>query len=138
LCVALRRQEQVVLSEYDLDNSPEELRQALAKAEVVFHLAGVNRPKEVTEYQTGNAGFTVELCSILRSLKRAPKVVMTSSIQADLDNPYGMSKRQAEEALRGYAATAGAEAVVYRLKNLFGKWCRPNYNSVTATFCSNA
>ena len=137
LCAALRRQEHVALSEYDLDDSPEELRRALAKAEVVFHLAGVNRPKEVTEFETGNAGFTIELCSILRSLKRAPKIVLTSSIQAELDNPYGVSKRQAEEALRDYAAATGAETVVYRLKNLFGKWSRPNYNSVTATFCHN-
>jgi UDP-2-acetamido-2,6-beta-L-arabino-hexul-4-ose reductase len=137
LCVALRRQERVALSEYDLDNSAEELRRALAEADVIFHLAGVNRPKEVTEYQTGNADFTVELCSTLRSLGRSPKIVLASSIQAELDNPYGVSKRQAEEALREYAAATGAEAVAHRLKNLFGKWCRPNYNSVTATFCYN-
>ncbi len=137
LGAALRRQEQVVLYEYDLGNSPEELRQALTTAEIVFHLAGVNRPKEITEYQTGNVGFTAELCSILRGLKRAPKIVFTSSIQAELDNPYGISKREAEDALRDYATVAGAEVAVYRLKNLFGKWCKPNYNAVTATFCYN-
>jgi UDP-2-acetamido-2,6-beta-L-arabino-hexul-4-ose reductase len=137
LGVALRRQVNAVLNEYDLGNSPEELRQALVTADVIFHLAGVNRPEDVTEYQTGNAGFTVELCSALRSLQRAPKIVFASSIQAELDNPYGASKRAAEATLQEFATASGAECVVYRFKNLFGKWCRPNYNSVIATFCYN-
>ena len=137
LGVALRQQADVVLNEYDLGNSPEELRQALATAEVIFHLAGVNRPEDVIKFQTGNAGFTVELCSTLRSLQRAPKIVFTSSIQAELDNPYGTSKRAAEATLQEFVAATGAECVVYRLKNLFGKWCQPKYNSVIATFCYN-
>jgi UDP-2-acetamido-2,6-beta-L-arabino-hexul-4-ose reductase len=138
LCVALRQQAQVVLYEVDLDNSPEELQQALRVADVVFHLAGVNRPKEEKEYQTGNAGFTSKICSTLETLARAPKIVFSSSIQAELGNPYGASKLAAEEILRNFAAGSGSECVVYRLKNLFGKWCRPNYNAVTATFCYNA
>jgi UDP-2-acetamido-2,6-beta-L-arabino-hexul-4-ose reductase len=137
LCVALRQQTQVVLSEYDLDNSPNELQRALRVADVIFHLAGINRPKEVAEYQTGNAGFTFELCSTLKDLARAPKIVFSSSIQAKSENPYGASKRAAEDILKDFAASSGSECAVYRFKNLFGKWCRPNYNAVTATFCYN-
>jgi UDP-2-acetamido-2,6-beta-L-arabino-hexul-4-ose reductase len=97
----------------------------------------VNRPKHVAEFQTGNADFTQQICQTLRERGRRPKLVLSSSIQADLDNPYGQSKRAAEEIVRRYAEQTGAPGVVYRLKNLFGKWCRPNYNSVTATFCHN-
>lgn len=137
LCVALRQQKQVVLYEYDLGNTLEELRQALTVADIIFHLAGVNRPEDVSEYKTVNAGFTEELCTLLQSLQRRPKIVFSSSIQAELENPYGASKYKAEEILREFSQNSGAECVVYRLKNLFGKWCRPNYNAVTATFCYN-
>lgn len=137
LCAALRRQAQVVLYEYDLDGSPEELQQYLGVADVIFHLAGVNRPKEEQEFKSGNAGFTAEICSALRTLGRAPKLILSSSVQASLDNPYGRSKLAAEEVLKGFAADTEAECVVYRLYNLFGKWCRPNYNAATATFCYN-
>jgi UDP-2-acetamido-2,6-beta-L-arabino-hexul-4-ose reductase len=137
LCVALRQLKQVVLFEYDLDNSPEDLHRALSVAEVVFHLAGVNRPRDVSEYQVGNAGSTNDLCLQLSSLQRAPKIVFSSSIQAEQDNPYGKSKVDAEAILREYAQSSGAECVIYRLKNLFGKWGKPNYNAVTATFCYN-
>lgn len=137
LCSVLRRMETVALSEIDVDNSDADLEKALQAADVVYHLAGVNRPKDDAEFQTGNAGSTEQVCDLLRRQGRTPKVVLTSSIQADLDNPYGRSKREAEEALARFAGETGAECVVYRLKNLFGKWCRPNYNSVTATFCHN-
>ncbi len=137
LSLALRQQKELGLYGYDLENSPEELRKALAAADVIFHLAGVNRPKEDNEFETGNAGFTSELCDLLGSQHRTPKIVLSSSIQAEKNNPYGKSKREAEEILRKFAEDSGAECVVYRLKNLFGKWCRPNYNSVTATFCHN-
>ncbi len=137
LCAALRRQSGVVLSEYDLDSSPEELQRALAAADVIFHLAGVNRPRDESEFQAGNAGFTAQICSALQALGRAPKLVFSSSLQAGLDNPYGRSKLAAEALLRDFAAASAAECVVYRLYNLFGKWCRPNYNAVTATFCYN-
>jgi UDP-2-acetamido-2,6-beta-L-arabino-hexul-4-ose reductase len=138
LCVALRQDAQVDLYEFDLDNSPKELQQAMNVADVIFHLAGVNRPKEESEYQSGNAGFTSRICSALQTLGRAPKIVFSSSIQAELANPYGASKLAAEEILRDFSAGSGSECVVYRFKNLFGKWCRPNYNAVTATFCYNA
>lgn len=137
LCLALRRREEVSLVAYDLENTSDDLRLALSQADMVFHLAGINRPMDDAEYTSGNAGFTHEICAILESLHRAPKIVLTSSTQAELDNPYGTSKRGAEEVLREFAAHTGAVCVVYRLTNLFGKWCRPNYNSVTATFCYN-
>jgi UDP-2-acetamido-2,6-beta-L-arabino-hexul-4-ose reductase len=137
LSVALRRKKDIALLEFDLGNKVEDLRQFLATADIIFHLAGVNRPKDIKEYESGNIGFSSEICKILQDLKRAPKIVFSSSIQAELDNPYGASKRAAEEALRAFAESTGVECVIYRLKNLFGKWCRPNYNSVTATYCYN-
>jgi UDP-2-acetamido-2,6-beta-L-arabino-hexul-4-ose reductase len=118
-------------------DSGDDLRRALAEADVIFHLAGVNRPQHPSEFDTGNCGFTEMLVSMLRELGRVPKIVFSSSIQASLDNPYGASKARAEQVLREFAAETGASVRIYRLRNLFGKWCRPNYNSVTATFCHN-
>lgn len=137
LCVELSRRKDVELVRFDVDDSDSLLHAALAKADVIFHLAGVNRPKDLDDFRKGNAAFTEALCRKLIALGRAPKIVLSSSIQAEQANPYGASKRAAEESLRIYAQQTGAAAVVHRLKNLFGKWCRPNYNSVTATFCHN-
>ncbi|MBW2607830.1 MAG: NAD-dependent epimerase/dehydratase family protein [Deltaproteobacteria bacterium] len=137
LCAVLSRREDIELYEYDVNNKPEDLDSALGKVDHIIHLAGVNRPKNPDEFETGNTGSLKEICSKLQELGRTPKIVLSSSIQANLDNPYGVSKRRAEEALQRFAENAGAECVVYRFKNLFGKWCRPNYNSVTATFCHN-
>jgi len=137
LCIELARRPEVRLFRYDVDSESDELHRGLAAADFVLHLAGVNRPKNVEEFQLGNAGLTQEICSKLVELGRTPRIVFSSSIQADRDNPYGQSKRAAEEALQQYCATDGRTCVIYRLKNLFGKWCRPNYNSVTATFCHN-
>jgi len=137
LCVALKRRKDLLLSEYDLNNSPEDLRRFLESVDVIYHLAGVNRPEDSSEYETGNAGFVLEICSILAGLNRAPKIIFASSIQVGLDNPYASSKWNAEDALRAFSERTHAACVVYRLNNLFGKWCRPNYNSVTATFCHN-
>ena len=133
----LRQREDVELYEYDVNNKPEDLDSALGKIDCIIHLAGVNRPKNQDEFKTGNVGLTEEICGKLRKLGRAPKIILSSSIQAELDNPYGVSKRLAEEALQRFAEDTGAECVVHRFKNLFGKWCRPDYNSVTATFCHN-
>jgi UDP-2-acetamido-2,6-beta-L-arabino-hexul-4-ose reductase len=121
----------------DIQTPEDKYRLALGKAEVIYHLAGVNRPERVEEYDSGNHGFTAAMCAELLRLGRAPKIVFSSSIQAALDNPYGRSKRQAEEALIAFAETSGAAVAIYRLPNVFGKWCRPNYNSVVATFCHN-
>jgi UDP-2-acetamido-2,6-beta-L-arabino-hexul-4-ose reductase len=97
----------------------------------------VNRPEKPEDFQTGNAGFTSEICENLVKLGRRPCLVLSSSIQAALDNAYGQSKRGAETAVESWARQHEASAVIFRLKNVFGKWCRPNYNSVTATFCHN-
>lgn len=137
VCAALRGSENIEVFEYDLDSAPSDLPGYLQVADVVVHLAGVNRPESSDEYWTGNAGFTADICGHLLATGRSPKILLSSSIQAEMDNPYGASKLGAEEELRRYCAGAGAEGVVFRLKNLFGKWCRPNYNSATATFCYN-
>ena len=137
LCAVLRRHEDVELYKYDLNSDISELYEALQQVDCIIHLAGVNRPEHPKEFETGNAGSLKEICSKLQELGRAPKIILSSSIQAVLDNPYGVSKRLAEEELQRFSADTGAECVVYRFKNLFGKWCRPDYNSVTATFCHN-
>ncbi len=123
--------------EYDLDTAPALLERWCAECDFVYHLAGVNRPKEQSEFMEGNFGFTDTLLSLLEANKNCCPVLLSSSIQAELDNPYGRSKLAGEELLRNYGARTGAKVLIYRLPNLFGKWCRPNYNSVTATFCHN-
>jgi UDP-2-acetamido-2,6-beta-L-arabino-hexul-4-ose reductase len=110
---------------------------ALGAADFVFHLAGVNRPADPADFATQNAGLTQEICSELSSAGRRATLVFASSTQAALDNPYGRSKRQAEEFVKEYARSAGSRVHVCRLTNLFGKWARPHYNSVVATFCHN-
>ena len=125
------------ISAFDRDDPPERLHAALAEADLVVHLAGINRPQSEEEFQTGNVDLTVDVCNRLLGGGRSATILLASSIQAALNNAYGNSKRQAEEAVRDYAARSGAPAIIYRFKNVFGKWCRPNYNSVVATFCHN-
>lgn len=137
LTAHLQACEGCVVTLFDVDNSPDDLRAGLETAEIVYHLAGVNRPRFTEEFEIGNAEVTRDICRTLRELGRTPVIVMSSSIQADLDNPYGISKRNAEDALHEFAAQSGARIRIYRLKNVFGKWCKPNYNSVVATFCHN-
>jgi UDP-2-acetamido-2,6-beta-L-arabino-hexul-4-ose reductase len=119
------------------DQTPAQLVDALSSCDFVFHLAGVNRPETEAEFQSGNAGFTDRLCTALAAGGRPVPVVMSSSTQAALDNPYGRSKLAAEERLRRYGRETGARTYVFRLTNVFGKWARPNYNSAVATFCHN-
>ncbi|GAB3415079.1 NAD-dependent epimerase/dehydratase family protein [Massilia agilis] len=107
------------------------------QADFVFHLAGVNRPQNEAEFAEGNCDLTRTLCNALRESGRVIPVVYASSIQAERDNPYGASKRGAEDALCALAASTGQAIHIYRLPNVFGKWCRPYYNSVVATFCHN-
>ena len=121
----------------DREDSAKDLKKWLLAADVIFHLAGINRPGDPADFERSNTGLTEQVCRFLKKYERAPKIVFTSSIQAQLDNPYGVSKAKAENALRQFAAETGACVRIYRLKNLFGKWCRPNYNSVVATFCYN-
>ena len=114
-----------------------ELDAFCAKADFVFHLAGVNRPQREEEFLEGNRDFTRELLSALERHGNTCPVLLASSVQAERDNPYGRSKRAGEELVAAHGEKTGAKTVIYRLPNLFGKWCRPNYNSVVATFCHN-
>ena len=126
--------------EYDIDSTPEQLDRYCAKADFVFNLAGVNRPKEQSEFMKGNFGFASTLLELLKKHQNACPVMLASSIQATLigrygESDYGKSKLAGEELFFQYAKDTGAKVLVYRFPNLFGKWCRPNYNSAVATFC---
>ncbi len=123
--------------EYDVDSNPDDLELYCRTADFVFNLAGVNRPQNQDEFMKGNFGFASTLLDTLKKYNNTCPVMISSSIQAELDNPYGESKRAGEELMFGYAEETGAKVLVYRFPNLFGKWCRPNYNSVVATFCNN-
>lgn len=119
-------------------NTPADALEALlSRAEFIFHLAGVNRPQDPSEFTSGNVDFTANVCKVLRRHGRQAPVVFSSSIQATLDSPYGRSKQAAEQVLLRHAAECGGPVHVYRLPNVFGKWARPNYNSAVATFCHN-
>jgi UDP-2-acetamido-2,6-beta-L-arabino-hexul-4-ose reductase len=113
------------------------LEALVSRADLVFHLAGVNRPQDPSEFTSGNVDFTARLCELLRRHRRKAAVVFSSSIQAALDNPYGRSKEAAEQVLLRHALEGGGPVHIYRLPNVFGKWARPNYNSAVATFCHN-
>lgn len=123
--------------EYDSDSTIDQLKEYTKDCEFVFHLAGVNRPKDEKEFMEGNFGFTSDLLRELKANQNKAAVLITSSIQAELDNPYGRSKKAGEDLLFDYQKTTGADVYIYRLPNVFGKWCRPNYNSAVATFCHN-
>lgn len=122
---------------FDIDTEKALLDEYTKNCEFVFHLAGVNRPKDEKEFMEGNFGFTSELLKLLKKNNNKAPILITSSIQAERDNPYGNSKRAGEELMFGYSNETSAKAIVYRLPNLFGKWSRPNYNTVVATFCHN-
>ena len=121
----------------DMPHTEEELLAAAAEADFVFHLAGVNRPTDPADFQKGNADFTRQLLTLLKERGKRPPVLLSSSIQAALENPYGQSKLSAEQAVADYGRKTGAAVYLYRLPNVFGKWSRPNYNSAVATFCHN-
>ena len=113
------------------------LQAALGSADFVFHLAGANRPVDPSEFTEVNARFTAAVCAALRATGRPVPIIYSSSTQASLETPYGRSKRAGEVEVERYGAATGSRAVVLRLPNVFGKWCRPNYNSMVATFCHN-
>ena len=127
--------------EYDIDTEKALLDSFCEKADFVFNLAGVNRPKETAEFMQGNFGFASELLDTLKKHNNTCSVMLSSSIQATLigryDSDYGRSKKMGEELFFKYSEETGAKVLVYRFPNLFGKWCRPNYNSAVATFCNN-
>lgn len=123
--------------EYDLDSSINDLEYYAKNCEFVFHLAGVNRPKDIKEFDEGNFGFTSLLLENLKKYENKSPIMLSSSIQAELDNPYGKSKKAGEDLLINYGMKNDIDVYVYRFPNVFGKWCRPNYNSVIATFSYN-
>ena len=128
--------------EYDIDNTEVELEEFCKKADFVFNLAGVNRPKDSSEFMKGNFGFGEKLLTLLKKYKNNCPVMLSSSVQATLEgryagSEYGKSKLAGEELFKDYGKETGARVLIYRFSNLFGKWCRPNYNSAVATFCNN-
>ncbi|MCR4591324.1 MAG: NAD-dependent epimerase/dehydratase family protein [Lachnospiraceae bacterium] len=125
------------ISEYTLDSSGDDLKRYCGECGFVFHLAGVNRPKDVSEFMTGNAGFTEQVLHCLSDAGNTVPLVLSSSIQAGLNNDYGISKRAAENAVFEYGKENDVPVYVYRFPNLFGRWSMPNYNTVIATFCHN-
>lgn len=137
LIAELRNRGMTNIAGYDIDTRPALLEEYAQQCEFVYHLAGVNRPKDEKDFMAGNFGFTGELLKYLKKYNNRATIVISSSIQAELDNPYGESKRAGEELMFSHAEDTGAKVLVYRLPNVFGKWCRPNYNSAIATFCHN-
>ena len=137
LVAELKNRNYTEVLEYDVDTDPDLLNGFCKEADFVFHLAGVNRPKEVEEFMEGNFGFTSILLDSLKKHRNQCPAMISSSIQAQLDNPYGESKKAGEDLLFQYSKETGVKVLVYRFPNVFGKWCRPNYNSAVATFCYN-
>ena len=130
------------IMEYDLENTPQELDDFCARADFVFNLAGVNRPKDPEEFRKGNFGFASTLLDTLKKHRNTCPVMLSSSIQATLSgrfgtSEYGLSKKEGEELFFAYGEETGAKVLVYRFPNLVGKWVRPNYNSAVGTFCHN-
>lgn len=136
LCLTLEQMPDIEVLKYDLGDESK-LEGYLAECDFVMHLAGVNRPKDPAEFKTGNTVFTEDILEKLAARTNPPPVLLSSSIQAALDNDYGKSKAAAEDAVRAYGEKTGAVVFIYRLANVFGKWCRPNYNSAVATWCYN-
>ncbi len=132
----LKRNDDYKIQGFDIENTDDELEKFVCNSDFIFHLAGVNRPDNKDEFRIGNTALTEKIVSILDNYKLNTPILMTSSIQSELENPYGLSKKDAENSLIRYQQKGGI-SYIYRLTNVFGKWCRPNYNSVVATFCYN-
>ncbi|SLM18722.1 NAD-dependent epimerase/dehydratase [uncultured spirochete] len=137
LSIRLSRENDITLLPFDIDNTEAELIDALSVADAVVHLAGINRPLDPSEFVTGNVGLTSTIADALEKFQRPLPIIFSSSIQAEQDNEYGKSKHAAEERLKSYAEKTDAGVQIFRFANIFGKWCRPNYNSAVATFCYN-
>ncbi len=133
-----KQMEGVTVLAYHHDMGEQALASMCQACDAVVHLAGVNRPQTEQEFETGNADFTQKLVDSLMRRETGCPVLYSSSVQVDLDNAYGRSKKRAEEILRAYGVKTGAPVRIFRLPNVFGKWCRPHYNSVVATFCYQA
>jgi UDP-2-acetamido-2,6-beta-L-arabino-hexul-4-ose reductase len=137
LIAELRNRKYTEIFDYDIDTDPSLLDRFCKEADFVYHLAGVNRSKNQSEFMEGNFGFTSGLLNSLRRHNNTCPVMISSSIQAEFDNPYGKSKKAGEDLLFSYSEETGSKVLVYRFPNVFGKWGRPNYNSAVATFCHN-
>jgi UDP-2-acetamido-2,6-beta-L-arabino-hexul-4-ose reductase len=137
LCLRLRELGRFVVTPIEVGSSAADLEAAVASAEAVVHLAGVNRPTDPADFDTGNRGSLEAVVAAVAAIGRPIPIILTSSIQAEGTSAYGMSKKAAETRLLDFAARTGNPAYVLRLPNVFGKWCRPNYNSAVATFCHN-
>jgi UDP-2-acetamido-2,6-beta-L-arabino-hexul-4-ose reductase len=137
LITELKNQNYTEIFEFGRSSDQTLLDKYCKEADFVFHLAGVNRPKDRSEFMDGNYGFTSTLLETLKKYNNTCPVMISSSTQAKLDNPYGISKKAGEDLLFEYSKELGAKVLVYRFPNVFGKWCRPNYNSAVATFCHN-
>lgn len=136
LCIELINKGHLVLS-YDTDKTNEDLVNSIKIADFIIHLAGVNRPLSADEFYDGNTNFTKALVDMIKGSGRTIPLLFSSTTQAELENDYGISKRMAEDYLLSFMEEMGNPVIIYRLSNAFGKWCRPNYNSVVATFCYN-
>lgn len=123
--------------EFDIDTDKTLLEEYTKNCDFVYHLAGVNRPETEEEFMSGNFGFTSDLLELLKKHENKAPILITSSIQAERENPYGLSKKAGEELIFSYGKDRGLNTYVYRLPNVFGKWSRPNYNTVVATYCHN-
>lgn len=137
LCITLERYPNIEVQKFTRDSSLDELSQFVQESDFIFHLAGVNRPKDEKEFFEGNSDLTKLIAEAIKQSERKIPVVLSSSIQAERMNSYGRSKLQAEMYLLNLYMETGNPVYIYRLPNVFGKWCRPNYNSVVATFCHN-
>jgi len=137
LIEGLNKLKGIEIKKFDIDDNISTLKNHLEEADLIFHLAGVNRPEKVEEFEIGNVNLTQTLVDILEKLEKNTPIVFTSSIQATKNNSYGISKKKAEKILYNYSKRNRATIYIYRLPNVFGKWCKPNYNSVVATFCYN-
>jgi len=137
LIVGLQEVDDIKIKSFDKEDNIETLKKYLQESDFIFHLAGVNRPEKVEEFKKVNVGFTKDMIGLLEEMGKRIPVVITSSIQAELDNPYGKSKKTAEDELIKYSKQNNIPIYIFRLHNVFGKWSRPNYNSVVSTFCYN-
>lgn len=137
LCIRLEEAGYSDLIKIDRDSTVEELRAGLKSADFIYHLAGINRPKDEIEFLEGNSDLTKQIVDLLLVLEKNTPIMISSSIQSELDNAYGRSKAIAEKYIEQYAAIANTSFYIYKYPNIFGKWCKPNYNSFVATFCHN-
>ena len=137
LILELKNRKEYEIYECDIETTEEQLREFTKDCDFVFHLAGINRPQNVEDFMTGNYGFTTKLLALLNENGNKAPILTSSSIQAELDNDYGKSKKAGEDYIIAYGKENGVLTYVFRLPNVYGKWCRPNYNSAIATFCNN-